>query len=281
MKSQKRKAEDFRKLHHGDHVLVLPNAWDAASARMFEISGFQAVATSSAGVMVSLGYPDGEVIDRKDYAAAIGRISRVLSVPLSVDLVGGFGKSIRDLKQTVRLVLRTGAVGVNIEDFVHDAGRLIPVESQVERIRAVIETGTEMGVRIVVNARTDALRYAVGDSGAKFSEAVNRAEAYRDAGADCVYPMGLTDALSISKFVSALACPVNVMVRRELPPVHELERLGVARISFGPSASYAALALLKRAAAEILEKGTYDLLTENVITFEELNSLADPDRRQG
>jgi len=128
----------------------------------------------------------------------------------------------------------------------------------------------------VINARTDALRFAPGDKESKLKEAIRRGLAFRDAGADCVYPMGLTDAATISAFVKALNFPVNVMVRRGLPPLEELERLGVARLSFGPTASYAAMGLLKRAAREVLEKGTYESLIEGAITFDELNSLAVP-----
>ncbi|HXW95781.1 MAG TPA: isocitrate lyase/phosphoenolpyruvate mutase family protein, partial [Nitrososphaerales archaeon] len=133
-----------------------------------------------------------------------------------------------------------------------------------------------MGIRFVVNARTDALRYAPGDDDARLEEAIRRAAAFRDIGADCVYPMGLTDASSISRFVRALDFPTNVMVREGLPPVTELKRLGVARVSFGPSASYAAMGLLRRASKEIREKGTYDTLVDGAINFDELNSLALP-----
>jgi 2-methylisocitrate lyase-like PEP mutase family enzyme len=126
----------------------------------------------------------------------------------------------------------------------------------------------------VINARTDALRYAEGDESARFREAVRRAAAYRDSGADCVYPMGITDAASISAFVKELDCPVNVMVRPGLPPVGELQRLGVARLSFGPSAAYAVFGLLKRVGREVLEKGTYSSMLEGAITYEELNRLA-------
>ena len=133
-----------------------------------------------------------------------------------------------------------------------------------------------MRIPLVINARTDALRFAPGDQESKLKEAIRRGLAFRDAGADCVYPMGLTDAATISTFVKALNFPVNVMVRRGLPPLEELGRLGVARLSFGPTASYAAMGLLKRAAREVLENGTYESLIEGAITFDELNSLAVP-----
>ena len=276
LRSQKEKAENFRALHHGKRILILPNGWDVPSARVFEDAGFPAIATSSAGLLVSLGYPDGEVIGRDEFVSAVGRIARALSVPLSADVVAGFGKTTKDVLVTVRAILKTGAVGINVEDFAHATKKLYPVERQVENVKAIRKLGETVGIALVINARTDALRFAEGDEGARFKEAVRRATAYRDAGADCVYPMGLTDAASIGNFVKALDFPINVMVRKGLPPISELQRLGVARVSFGPSPSYAAMGLLKRAAKEVLEKGTYENLTEGVITFDELNALAVP-----
>jgi len=276
MRSQKDKAQDFRGLHRGKRILILPNAWDIPSARVFENEGFPAVATSSAGLMVSLGYPDGEVIGRPEFVSAVERIARVLSVPLSVDIVAGFGKTTEEVVATAKAILRAGGIGINIEDFSHATKKLFPVERQVENVKAIRRLGDAVGVPLVINARTDALRFGTGDDEAKFEEAVRRATTYRDAGADCVYPMGLTEAVSIKRFVKELHFPINVMVRKGLPPVSELERLGVARVSFGPSASYATMGLLKRASKEVLEKGTYQKLVDAAISFDELNSLALP-----
>src|SRR5436853_4103377 len=276
MRSQKDKAEDFRGLHHGKRILILPNACDVPSARVFENEGFAAVAISCAGLMVSLGYPDGEVIGRNEFVSAVERIAKVLSVPLSVDIVAGFGKTTEEVVATVKAILRAGGIGINIEDFAHATKKLFPVERQVENVKAIRRLGDIAGVPLVINARTDALRFGTGDEEAKFKEAVHRALAYRDAGADCVYPMGLTEPASIRRFVKGLDFPINVMVRKGLPPVSDLERLGVARISFGLSASYATMGLLKRASKEVLEKGTYQNLVDAAISFDELNSLALP-----
>jgi len=276
LKSQREKAEDFRALHDGKRILVLPNGWDVPSARVFEDAGFPAVATSSAGMLVSLGYPDGEVVGRDEFVSAVGRIARVLSVPVSADIVAGFGKTTAEVVATVRAILKTGAVGINIEDFAHATKKLYPMERQIENVKAIRKLAETSRVPLVINARTDALRFAEGDEEARVKEAIRRATAYRDAGADCVYPMGLIDATSIARFVKALDFPINVMVRKGLPPVSELQRLGVARVSFGPTASYAAMGLLKRAAKEVLEKGTYENLVEGAITFDELNALAVP-----
>jgi 2-methylisocitrate lyase-like PEP mutase family enzyme len=273
-RSQAETAQDFRGLHHGKRILILPNAWDVPSARVFENAGFPAVATSSAGLMVSLGYPDGEVMDRDEFISSVRRIARVLSVPLSVDIVAGFGKTTKEVLSTVKAILKVGGIGINIEDFAHATKKLYPIERQVENVRGIRKLGDTVGIPLVINARTDALRFGTGDEEAKFTEAVRRAIAYRDAGADCVYPMGLVEAVPIRRFVKELDFPINVMVRKGLPPTSELENLGVARVSFGPSASYAAMGLLKRAAREVLESGTYGNLVDGAISFDELNGLA-------
>ena len=276
MSSQASKAEEFRALHHGKAVLVLPNAWDVPSARVFEDEGFPAVATSSAGMLVSLGYPDGEDIPSAEFVSAVRRIAKTLGVPLSVDVVGGFGETPEGVAKSVRAVVSAGAAGINIEDFVHSTKKLLPLKNQEDRLRALVRLREDVRVPFVINARTDALRYAPGDNDEKLEEAIRRARAFRDIGADCVYPMGLVDPSSISRFVKAVDFPTNVMVRKGLPPVPELKRLGVARVSFGPSASYAAMGLLRRASREVREKGTYEALTDGAISFDELNALALP-----
>jgi len=276
MKMQLEKAEDFRTMHRGKNILVLPNAWDVPSARLFEDERFPAVATSSAGMMVSLGYPDGEVIGIDELSSVVRKIAGKLSVPLSADVVGGFGDTPDAVAGSVRKIIAAGAVGINIEDFVHSTKKLLSVESQKERLRAAMEVRETTGVPFVINARTDAYRFAEGDDKAKFDEAVRRGEAYRDLGVDCVYPMGLVDFEMISTYVAALSFPTNVMVRKGLPSLAELKRVGVARVSFGPSASYAAMGLLRRASREVLEKGTYESLVNGALTFDELNTLAVP-----
>jgi 2-methylisocitrate lyase-like PEP mutase family enzyme len=281
MRNQVEKAEAFRKMHDRKKILVLPNSWDVPSARVFEDSGFPAVATSSAGVMVSLGYEDGEEIPPSEYISAVGKMAKVLAVPLSADVVGGFGQDAGAAVKMVEKTIKAGAVGINIEDFVHSAKKLTPVDVHVRKLKALLRLRKSARVPFVINARTDALRFAPGSEEARMKEAVRRAETYRDLGVDCVYPMGLVDAEQISAFVKTLDFPVNVMVRRGLPAVPELQRLGVTRVSFGPSASYAAMGLMERASREVLGRGTYDTLLDGAITFDELNALASPRKPRG
>jgi 2-methylisocitrate lyase-like PEP mutase family enzyme len=270
------RAEAFRRLHQEPRPFVLPNAWDVPSARVFEDAGFPAVATSSAGLMVSHGYPDGEAMPRRELVDSVGRIARAIALPLSADVVAGYGRGPKAVAATVKAIVGAGAVGINLEDLDTGSGTLFRAPAQARKVRAVRELATGLGVPIVINARTDALRHAPGDDAARLKEAIRRATLYRDAGADCVYPMGLTDAASIETFVGALQCPVNVMVRAGLPPLGELERLGVRRVSFGPGASYAAMGLLKRISADVRERGSFDSLLDGAISFDELNRLASP-----
>jgi len=274
MVSQAEKAEAFRALHQRPGVLVLPNAWDVPSARVFEEAGFPAVATSSAGIMVSNGYPDGEEMPRRELLAVVARIAERVSIPVSADVVAGYGRSAREVGATIEKAVKAGAVGVNIEDLNPYREGLFRLEAQLRRLEAVRNAAARTAVPLVVNARTDAFRHAPGDEPARLQEAIRRAVAYRDAGADCVYPMGLTDAASIATFVEALRCPVNVMVRKGLPSLAELEKLGVKRVSFGPTASYAALGLLKRASRDVLDHRSFDSLLDGAISFDELNALA-------
>lgn len=191
MPSQAEKAEAFRVMHHGDRLLVLPNAWDVPSARVFEDAGFPAIATSSAALDVSAGYPDGERIPKEELFPIVARIARVLAVPLSVDLESGFGETTDELTDTIHRLIDAGGVGLNIEDVSHSrGGALRPVEDQVERIRTVRRVSDSLGVPLVVNARTDALDLASGNAKARFDEAVRRAKAYAAGGGRLPLPDG-------------------------------------------------------------------------------------------
>jgi 2-methylisocitrate lyase-like PEP mutase family enzyme len=275
MLSVSERAERFRALHRGPSLFVLPNAWDVPSARVFEDAGFAAIATSSAGVMVSLGYRDGEEIPREEYVAAVRRIAAKLAVPLSADVVAGFGTTPAEAVATVRSVVEAGAVGINLEDQDPRTETLIPLAVQLEKLRAIRRYGEEAGVPVVVNARTDALWKGGGSPEDRRREAVLRCRAFREAGADCVYPMRLAAREEIAAFVRDVPGPSNVMIRPGLPPLGELERIGIRRVSFGPSASYAAMGLLRRIGAELRADGSFRSLVEGAITFDELNRLAE------
>lgn len=274
---QKEKAEEFRSLHYAKKILVLPNAWDVPSARVFEDAGFPAIATSSAALAISVGYPDGEKMRKEELFSVVKKIAGVLSVPLSVDIESGFGASIDSLTDTIRRVIEAGAVGINIEDISDfEKKTLLPVEKQVERIRAVRTASDSLGIPLLMNARTDAYRFGTGDERARLDAAIRRERAYEAAGADCLYPIGLTDRESILTFVKAVNKPMNIMARKGTPTITELQEMGVKRLSLGPGPMYATMGLLRKIAQELKEKGTYETLLTGAITFDELNALSLP-----
>ena len=271
------KAEAFRKLHDGSRILILPNAWDVASARLLEAAGFCAIATTSAGVNWSLGYADGEQIGRWTMLDAVGRIAGHVSVPVTADMVAGFGSTPDEIGETIRGVIAAGAVGLNMEDSTGDPHNpLVEVSLQKEKIRAARDAATATGVSIVINARTDVFLAAVGAPETRLEHAVRRANAYREAGADCLFVPGVQDSATIAQLASAINGPLNILARAGIPPIAELTRLGVARVSVGSGPMLAALAQLRRIAVELLGPGTFSAITEDTIPYAELNALLSP-----
>ncbi|HKV57434.1 MAG TPA: isocitrate lyase/phosphoenolpyruvate mutase family protein, partial [Ktedonobacteraceae bacterium] len=190
--TQKEKANQFRQLHSGPGMLVLPNAWDAASARILERAGFQAIATTSSGVAASLGYPDGQHISRDMLLGVVASITRVVSCPVSIDLEAGFGDSIEEVVKTVKAIIKTGAVGINIEDTTKQGQpSLVDRTYQIELLKAIQGAAASMDVPLVINARTDIYLLPGDDVGHRFEQAVERANAYLQAGADCAFPIGV------------------------------------------------------------------------------------------
>lgn len=271
---QTARAAAFRKLHDRSRILVLPNAWDAASARVFEDSGFPAVATTSAGVAFALGYPDGERAARDEVVEAVARICRAVRVPVSADMEQGFGRDPSEVAKTIRAVLDAGAIGVNLEDSTGDPRRpLRDVVEQVERLRAAREAASPAGVHLVINARTDVYLASVGEPSGRFADTVRRTLAYRQAGADCLFVPGVTDRATIAALVKEVGGPLNVLAGSGTPAVPELEALGVARVSLGSGPARAALTLTRRIAQELTGPGTFTLFTQNVISYADLNRL--------
>ena len=265
-------AEAFRRLHQGPAILVLPNAWDVASARVLEEAGFPALATSSAGVAWALGYADGERITRGEMLEAVARIAARVRVPLTADMEAGYGPGPEAAAETARGVIAAGAVGLNLEDGTNE-GRLADVALHVERIHAVREAGRAAGVPLVVNARTDAFELSALPPVQRFAEAVRRANAYHAAGADCLFVPHVGDAETIGRLAREIAGPLNVIAGPGAPSIPELERLGVRRASLGPRLVQGTLGLLARAARELRERGTYATLADLIVPFAELQRL--------
>jgi 2-methylisocitrate lyase-like PEP mutase family enzyme len=270
---QKSKAMALRAMHRGPSVLLLPNAWDVVSARIFEDAGFGAIATTSAGVAFTLGYPDGQKITREEMLARVGRIARAVKVPVTADVEAGYGPAPEDAARTARDVIVAGAVGMNLEDATEDPTRpLVELPKQLEKIHAVREAALKTGILLVLNARTDVYLAKVGEPEKRYDEAVRRLVAYRDAGADCVFVPGVTDAPTIERMVGDVKCPLNILAGPGSPTVPELEKLGVARVSLGSAPMRATLGLLRRMAEELKTSGTYSML-EGGIPHAEVNKM--------
>ena len=270
---QKSKAIAFRTMHRGEKILILPNAWDVASARVIEEAGFGAIATTSAGVAFSLGYPDGQKIPRVEMLARIGRIARAVKVPVTGDVEAGYGNRPEDAARTAREVIDAGGVGINLEDGSDDsANPLVELPLQLEKIRAVREAALPTGIPLVLNARTDVYLAEVGAPETRYDETIKRLIGYRDAGADCVFVPGLLDAETIGRIVREVQCPVNILVGPGSPSILELQNIGVARVSVGSTAMRATLGLLKRIAEELKSSGTYTAL-EGGIAYADVNRM--------
>jgi 2-methylisocitrate lyase-like PEP mutase family enzyme len=261
------KSEKLRALHHGPEVLVLPNAWDCASARIFEELDFPAIATTSAGVSFSLGYADGQNIPGKEMLAAVARIAHSVNVPVTADLEGGYG----DIAETAAGLLESGAVGLNLEDILgHGPESLASIEKQVNRIAAVRKTGA-----VVINARTDLYLMQIGYESTRFARACDRLKAYRDAGADCLFIPGITTEDLIARFVEALQFPINILAVAGTPPVARLKELGVARVSVGSGMMRSAMGHTRRIAESLKATGAFDKMLEGSVSFVEANALFD------
>lgn len=272
--AQNDKAAAFRELHDRSGAFVLPNAWDAASARVFEEAGFAAIGTTSAGLAASLGYPDGERLGRDEMAEATHRIARSVALPVSADVEAGYGQDADGVARTVSAVISAGAVGVNLEDATGKDGRpLRDISEQVERIQAAREAASSAGVEIVINARTDVYWLGVGHERERLDPALERANAYGEAGADCLFVPGVGERTIIAELVRGIAGPLNVLAGPGVPPVPELARLGVARLSVGSGPMRATLALLGRISGELLGSGTYESFTRDAISYAEVNGL--------
>ena len=268
---QREQAETFRRLHREPGILVLPNAWDVITARVIESAGFTAIATSSAGVAWALGYADGERISRGEMLAVVRRIASSVRVPVTADMEAGYGTTPEAAAETARGVIAAGAVGLNLEDGTND-GRLVDAALHQDRIRAMRQVGAAAGVPLVINARTDAFAMHDLSGDRRIAEAVRRANAYLDAGGDCAFVPFVTDREVLARLVREIRGPLNVLAGTGAPPIPELERMGVRRVSVGGGLARAAYGRARRVALELKERGTYEALAD-AVTYAEMQKL--------
>jgi 2-methylisocitrate lyase-like PEP mutase family enzyme len=262
-------AQVFRRLH-AEGLLLLTNAWDAGSARLMESLGSKAVATTSAGVAWAHGYADGDHLPVRLLGTTVAAMARVIRVPLTVDMEGGYSSDPAAVGEAVATVLEAGAVGINLEDGSGTPDLLCAKIEQVKR------AGARLGVDLFVNARTDVYLRGLAPRGRQTEETLARAERYRAAGADGLFVPGVVDAADIRAIASAAKLPLNVMSRPGLPSPSELEALGVRRLSAGASIAQAVFGRAASLATAFLRDGAAAPLTEGAMPYPELNALMAP-----
>lgn len=259
MTTQLEKAQTFRQWHDRSRILLLANAWDAGSAALFTRRGFAAIGTTSGGMAWSLGYADGETAPLDEVLAAVRRIVRVTDLPVTVDLETGYGDSTADVARAVQAVIAAGAVGINLEDGLPGHGPLRAIDEAAARVQAAREAAVRCGVPIVINARVDVwMQHGATDATSCLAEAVKRAQAYLAAGADCIFPIGLSDADTLGALLRAIDAPVNVAAGPTVPDLGALARLGVARVSTATRFATVALGAVDSAARELLASGRFE-----------------------
>lgn len=256
------KARLFRSLHVPGDPLLLPNAWDAASARLIEQAGAKAVATTSAGVAWSLGVADGDHLGRDRAAEAVRRVAQTVGVPVTADVESGFGDTPDDVAVTIARIIEAGAVGVNIEDGVRD------IADQKARLAAARRAADDAGIPLYVNARIDVFLRGGDD----LADTLRRASAFLEAGATGIFVPGVTDPGLVAQLVKEIDAPLNVLVGPGAPPVAAFAEAGVARISLGSSVASAAYAVAQAATRELLTDGTYTSIAGG-LSYGELNNL--------
>lgn len=273
--SQSEKANGLLALHQGPEPLILVNCWDAASAVIVEHAGFPAIASSSAAVANALGYADGQYLPWLEMVSAVRRIASAVDVPVTADIEAGFSEN-HQLERSIEEVIAAGAVGVNLEDALPGHGEFGPlyeISDQIARIQTARKAGERKGIHLVINARTDAYWQKGPTPEEALRNSIERGKAYLKAGADCIFVPGLKSPEHIRAVVQALQSPVNILGTVGTPSIPELKSLGVKRVSLGSGPMRSVLGLLRRIANEVKTAGTYKLMLQDMVSYDEMNEF--------
>lgn len=272
--NQREKAELFLKYHTDQEILVLLNSWDAGSSKLVEACGYKAIATTSMGIAAALGYPDCQVMQLEELVPVVAGIVRAVQVPVTVDFEAGYGNNMDEILASVKKIIATGIVGINIEDSIDLHPELLDENECCDRIAAIRALSDSLGFHLVINARTDTFYTTQKTPKEKLDESIRRGNKYREAGADCIFIQPVSDAAIIATLVKEIDAPINILSNPGMggpvpPSVGELQELGVARLSMGSGLMKATLALIKRVADEIKQQGTYHQLQRAMDPFSE------------
>ncbi|MBX9744824.1 MAG: isocitrate lyase/phosphoenolpyruvate mutase family protein [Chlamydiales bacterium] len=265
------KAKIFSELHYQKKPFILANAWDAASARIFEKAGFSAIGTTSAGIAASRGYRDIQNIPFPEMLDNIEQILSSVTLPVSVDIEAGYSNNIEEIIYNIKKVVSLGAVGINFEDGTGDeASPITPITIQAERIQAIREQLSSD--TLWINARVDVFYLGLMEKEKALEETIKRSLAYLEAGANSIFVV-VNDKDLISSLVREIKAPINLVANSQLPSIEELKELGVSRVSLGSGPMRATLGLLEEISQELLQFGTYRSLTKNAVSYSGLQEL--------
>ena len=277
---QQTKASLFYELHHNGSMLVLPNIWDPLGAMLLESIGYPAIATASAAIAYTNGYDDGEHIPFDEVLKRLNKITGSVNVPVTADFESGYSNTNSGLRENIKSLIKTGIVGINIEDSDKQNGMLIPVDLQCERINLIREVANESGIRLFINARTDVYINGKGyDDNAKLSETIKRGKAYMEAGADCLFPIAVKQINHIKELTSNLAVPINILAIPGVPDLKTLKESGVSRVSLGPGFLKIAIKAMKNIAERLINFEGMDEISTNDITSDYLKNLVNEKNR--
>ena len=264
------KSRRLRELVRAPEILVMPGAYDVLSALLFEQMGFKAIQGTSGGIAAALGYPDGEVMSRYLFLEITGKFAAAVSVPVNADGERGYGDE-NDIKETVHRLIAAGVAGMNLEDGAGGkpggARGMVELSEQLRKIKAVMETKREIGSEFFLNARVDAF-HVITDPKKVLEEAIQRGNAYAEAGGDWIFYLFLHSADIIGRLAKEVKAPISILAGPQAPSVRELQDLGIARVSYGSAFLKAAIGATRKLAQEILEKGTITVLKEGMQTPE-------------
>ena len=271
----KEKAKQFRELHHTGKMLVLPNIWDPLGALLMESLEYPAIATASAAIAYANGYNDREKIPFNDLLELLKKITASVNLPVTADIESGYAGNDNQLRENIKLLLNAGIVGINIEDTDHKTNSFQLVESQCDKIRLIRKVADEMDIPLFINARTDVYLHEknFATAEAKFDEIITRGLAYKVAGADCFFPIALRQEEDIKELIAQVKLPLNIITTPGIPDLKTLSKLGVARVSLGPSLLKIAIKAMKQIALQLKDYEGLSTITENEITSDYLKNL--------
>lgn len=261
---QIQKAKTFAGLHYRPEILVLPNAWNAGSARILASAGFKAIGTTSAGIAFSLGLPDGEKMAWENNLSVLRQICAAIDMPVTADIESGYG----DLNAVVSAAIEAGAIGVNIEDSIGLGRELTRLSDAVDTIRRARAVADNNAFPLFINARIDGIMLKKEG----LEQTIERGRAYRAAGADSIFVPRVVERADIHQLVRRIDAPVNILATPASPTVKELQELGVARVSIGGSLARAVLTFIHTSAIELRDHGSYRF-AENIFSQEDVNRL--------